>query len=67
MGKKHLETVIGSRSYKDYYMNGKIDPWIEEVKLLSEIAKDEPQCALSCFIGGYKHKLLNRLSNYARK
>ena len=46
MGKKHLETVIGSRSYKDYYINGKIDPWTEEIKLLSEIAKDEPQCAL---------------------
>ena len=30
MGKKHLETVIGSRSYKDYYINGKIDPWTEE-------------------------------------
>ena len=46
MGKKRLETVIGSRSYKDYYMNGKIDPWTEEIKLLSEIAKDEPRCAL---------------------
>ena len=38
-------------------MNEKIDHWIKEVKLLSEIAKIEPQCALSCFISGYKHKL----------
>ena len=56
-GKRHLGAVIGSRSYKEDYMNEKIDQWIKEVKLLSEIAKIEPQCALSCFISGYKHKL----------
>ena len=50
-GKRHLGTVIGSRSYKDY-MNEKIDQWIKEVKLLSEIAKIEPQCKSSCFISG---------------
>ena len=38
-------------------MNEKIDQWIKKVKLLSEMAKIEPQCALSCFISGYKHKL----------
>ena len=31
--------------------------YVKKVKLLSEIAKIEPQCALSCFISGYKHKL----------
>ena len=56
-GKRHLGAVIGSRSYKEGYMNEKIDQWIKEVKLLCEIAKIEPQCALSCFISGYKHKL----------
>ena len=30
---------------------------MNEVKFLREIAKIEPQCALSCFISGYKHKL----------
>ena len=34
-----------SRSYKEDYMNEKIDQWIKEVKLLSQIAKIEPQCA----------------------
>ena len=56
MGRDNLGALIGSRSYKDY-MNEKIDQWIKEVKLLSEIAKTEPQCALSCFIGVYTHKL----------
>ena len=57
MGRDNLGSLIGSRSYKEDYMNEKIDQWIKEVKLLSEIAKTEPQCALSCFIGGYTHKL----------
>ena len=38
-------------------MNEKIDQWIKEIKLLSEIAKIEPQCALSRFVSRYKHKL----------
>ena len=54
-GKRHLGAVMGSRSYKDY-MNEKINHWMKEVKLLSEVAKIESQCALSCFISGYKHK-----------
>ena len=56
-GKSHLGAAIDSRSYKEDYINEKIDQWIKEVKLLSEIAKIEPQCTLSCFISGYKHKL----------
>ena len=56
-GMRHLGAVIGSRSYKEDYMNEKIDQRIKEVKLLSEIAKIEPQYALSCFISGYKPKL----------
>ena len=56
-GKRHLRAVVSSRSYKEDYMNKKIDQLIKEVKLLSKIAKIEPQCALSCFISGCKHKL----------
>ena len=41
--KIHLGAVIGSASYKEDYMNEKIDQWKKEIKLLSEIAKIEPQ------------------------
>ena len=41
-GKRHLGAVIGSRAYKEDYLNEKIDQWIKEVKLPSEIAKIEP-------------------------
>ena len=70
--KRHLEVVIGLRSYTEDYMNEKIDQWMKEVKLLSEIAKIEPQCALGCFINGYKHKLnyymrtVPHISNFLR-
>ena len=56
-GKKHLGVVISSKSYKEDYMNEKIDQWIKDVKLLSEIAKIEPQFVTSCFISGCKNKL----------
>ena len=56
-GQRHLGAVIGSTTYKEDYMNEKINKWIKEIQLLSEIGKIEPQCALSCFTSGYKHKL----------
>ena len=56
-GKRHLGAVIGSLSYKDEYMNEKVQNWSNEIKVLSEIAKIEPQSAFACFVSGYKHKL----------
>ena len=38
-------------------MDGRIAQWIKEVKLLSEIAEIEPQCALSFLISVCKLKL----------
>jgi len=49
-GKRHLGAAIGSTSYKNQYINDKIDIWIAEIKVLSKIAKIEPQAAFSCFI-----------------
>ena len=34
----------------------KINKWVEELHVLSEIAKIEPQVAYTCFLSGYKHK-----------
>ena len=56
-GKRHLGALISLRSYKEDYMNEKIDQWIKEVKPLREIAKIEPKCALICFVSRYKRKL----------
>ena len=59
LGKRHVGEVIGSTSYNEDYINEKIDVWIKEIQGLRKI---EPQCALSCFIGRYKHK-----SNYCMR
>ena len=40
-GKRNLGAVVGSRSYQEDYMNEKIDQWIKEVKLLSEVATNQ--------------------------
>ena len=56
-GKRHLGAVIGSATYRDEYVSEKVIQWSDEIRLLSKIAKIEPQAAYSCFISGYKHKL----------
>ena len=55
-GMRHLGPVIGSITYKEEYMNEKINIWLQELQMLTNIAKSEPQAAFSCFIAGYKHK-----------
>ena len=35
----------------------KIATWIEELRMLSQIAKIEPQAAYTCFTSGFKHKM----------
>ena len=55
-GMRHLGAVIGSIAYKEEYMNEKINIWLQELQMLTNIAKSEPQATFSCFIAGYKHK-----------
>ena len=56
-GKKHLGASIGSQKFKSNYLDGKVNEWIKELKVLSQIAKSQPQSAYSCFITGFKHKV----------
>ena len=37
-------------------MKEKINIWLQELQMLTNIAKSEPQAAFSCFFAGYKHK-----------
>ena len=55
--KKRLGAVIGSVKHKDKYMNDKFENWIAEIRLLIQIAKNEPQAAYICFVSGHKYKL----------
>ena len=55
-GQRHLGAVTGSSKYKCGYVQNKIDEPINEIKVLSMIAKAEPQAAYSCFTTVFKHK-----------
>ena len=48
-GKRHLGAVIGSNSYKKQYCEEKINDWLNELKVLCEIADVHPQAAYSAF------------------
>ena len=48
-GERHLGAAIGNTEFKEKYVKRKIDNWIKDVEQLSDIAKHEPQLALSAF------------------
>ena len=56
-GKKHLGATILSEDCNASYVKSLVDNWIDQLKLLSKIAKSEPRSAYSAFIGGFKGKL----------
>lgn len=55
--KGHISAVIESTIYRKSNINDKIDAWIRELLVLSEIAAFAPQKAYTCFTLGYKYKL----------
>ena len=44
-GQRHLGAVIGSETFKQKYVQEKIDQWIKELRVLCKIAWCEPQAA----------------------
>ena len=56
-GMRHLGAVIGTIEYRENYVTQKVNNWLDELNMLCDIARIEPQAAYSCFVSGYKHKL----------
>ena len=56
-GKSHLGAVIGTIEYRENYVTQKVNNWLDELNMLCDTARIEPQAAYSCFLSGYKHKL----------
>ena len=48
-GKKHLEAVVGSRSYLTEYVDEKVEEWIKEVIRLSAFAITQPQARYAVY------------------
>ena len=45
-GHKHLGAVVSSSDYRDEYVSERVREWINEIKILSDIAKSKPHAEL---------------------
>ena len=55
-GKRHLGAAIGSDQFKTYYASKKVDEWCDEIEVLSNFAKSQPQAPYAAFCHGQQHK-----------
>ena len=55
-GQRLLGAVIGSTTFKEEYVNSKVETWCNELNRLSDIAKCHLPAAYAAFVQGYKHK-----------
>ena len=42
-GRKHLGAALGSRSYLEQYVGGKVEDWVAEVTRLTKFVRSQPQ------------------------
>ena len=47
--KRYLGAALCSSQFREEYSMEKINKWVEELRVLSKIAKIEPQAANTCF------------------
>ena len=57
-GRKHLGAALGSRSYFEQYVNGKVEEWVGKVTKLEEFALLQPQACFAAFTFGLNTLLL---------
>ena len=55
-GKRHLGAAIGSKDYKNIYIDEKVSEWCRNITKLSNIANSQPHAAYAAFIHGEQHK-----------
>ena len=55
-GQRHLGAVIGDANFQKQYCEKMVTTWVDEIKLLSEIALIEPQAAYASYVSGFQHK-----------
>ena len=51
-GKRHLGAAVGSRSYMEEYVTGKVTKWCDEIKQLATIVQTQPHAAYSAYTHG---------------
>ena len=55
-GRKHLGAALGSRSYLEQYLGGKVEDWVGEVTRLAEFARSQPQASYAAFTFGIRNR-----------
>jgi hypothetical protein len=55
-GQRDLGAAIGSTKSVDQYIEGKVSIWIEQINLLSSIARTQPHAAYAAFTQGLQHR-----------
>ena len=55
-GQKDLGAVLGSRTYLEEYMRGKVEDWVEQEAKHAEFAVANPQASYAAFTIGLKHR-----------
>ena len=55
-GQRHLGAAIGSATFKEEYIKGKVMKWTAEIIRLSQFAETEPHAAYTAFTFGLKHR-----------
>ena len=55
-GHRVLGSVVGSQKFVEQYVSGLVEEWLAELQTLSDIAKTEPQAALSYLTHGLQSR-----------
>ena len=55
-GKRHLGAVIGTKEFKNEYKHDLVNNWVDDVKLLAEIVRSEPQSAYAAMVFAVQHR-----------
>ena len=56
-GRAYVGGFVGTTTARSVYAKGLVDKWIDQLKVLVEIARSQPQAAYSAFVSGFQHKL----------
>ena len=56
-GQRHLGASLGSLDFKRDYCTEKVNSWSEQLKMLADIVKTQPQAAYAAFTKGFLSKL----------
>ena len=56
-GRKYLGGFVGTLEGSEEYVRELVGEWINQLQVLSNIAKCEPQAAYTAFTAGFQHKM----------